>query len=114
MNARTETELLEAAAALAAQPTHTHHLSNARLCVAVDVVSTMSSFSRVSGCASGGNPFLLYRDSRMGTVDSFKAAPARWRPALADLAIRNESSRLRRCLYSMSRTSRRAIRGSTR
>ncbi len=31
MNARTETELLEAAAALAPHPMHPHHLSNAHL-----------------------------------------------------------------------------------
>jgi sulfate adenylyltransferase subunit 2 len=64
MNARTETQLLEAAAALAAQPTHTHHLSNAHL----DALEEETIFILREVAASFERPALLFSGGKDSLV----------------------------------------------
>ena len=64
MNARTETQLLEAAAALAAQPTHAHHLSNAHL----DALEEETIFILREVAASFERPALLFSGGKDSLV----------------------------------------------
>ncbi|NTV86253.1 MAG: sulfate adenylyltransferase subunit CysD [Burkholderiaceae bacterium] len=64
MNARTETELLEAAASLASQPEHAHHLSNAHL----DALEEETIFILREVAASFERPALLFSGGKDSLV----------------------------------------------